>query len=84
MVVIIVLFGSAIFDHVNEHFKILLLWRRFVDQIQNEGRIQRNFRALPERVILLRAFGRGVFDEIVYQFHHIFIVLDVGKGIEAV
>ena len=55
-----------------------------MDQIQNEGRIQRNLRALPERVILLRAFGRGVFDEIVYQFHHIFIVLDVGKGIEAV
>ena len=35
-----------------------------MDQVQNESCVQRNFRAFPERVILLRAFGRGVFDHI--------------------
>ena len=84
MVVIIVLFGSAVFDHVNEHFKVLLLRGRFMDQVQDESCIQCDFRALPKRIVLLCAFRRGVFYEVVDQFHHILIVLDVGKGIEAV
>ena len=84
MVVIIVLFGPAVFDHVNEHFKVLLLRGCFMDQIQNESRVQRIFRAFPEWVILLCAFGRGVLDEVVHQLHHILIVLDVGEGVEAV
>ena len=84
MVVIVILFGPAVFNHVDEHFKILLLRRCFVDQVQNESRIQRDLGTLPKRIVLLCAFRRGVFYEVVDQFHHILIVLDVGKGIEAV
>ena len=84
MVVIIVLFGPAVFDHVNEHFKVLLLRGRFMDQVQDESCIQCNFRALPKRIVLLRALWRSIFDKVIHQLHHILIIPDVGKGIEAV
>ena len=84
MVVIVILSGPAVFDNVNEHFKVLLLRGRFMDQVQDESCIQCDFRTLPKRIVLLCALWCSILDKVIHQLHHILIILDVGKGIEAV
>ena len=55
-----------------------------MDQVQNDGRVQCNFAALPERIILLCILGRRIFYEIIDHLHHVLVIMEIGKGIEAV
>ena len=55
-----------------------------MDQVQNESCIQCDFRTLPKRIVLLCALWCSILDKVIHQLHHILIILDVGKGIEAV
>ena len=84
LIIVIFFLCAAVFDHVENGFHVLIFGRCFVEQVKHERCVKRRFRFLPERIICLCAFWRGVFDEIVDQLEYICILADIAKGVVAV
>ena len=82
--IVAVLPGPAVLDHIHDHFKVLLLRGSFMEQVQNERRVQGYLGLLPKGVIAAGVLGCGVFDKIIHQLHSVLVVLDVGERIEGI
>ena len=84
LIIVIFFLCTAIFNHVENGFHVLIFNRCFMQQIEHKRRIQGRFRFFPERIVCFCTFRRGVFDEIVNQLEHIRILSDVAKRVVAV
>ena len=82
--VVAVLPGPAVLDHIHDHFKVLLLRGRFMEQVEDEGGVQGNFAFLPKRVVVAGVLGGGVADQVMHQLHGVLVVPDVGEGVKGV
>ena len=71
-------------QQVGNHFKVLLIRRSLMEQIEHQGGIQCNFRFFPEGVRVICVLGRGISDQIVHQLQYVGLVADIGEGIIAV
>ena len=84
LIIVIFFLCTAIFNHVENGFRVLIFNRRFVKQVKHERGVKCCFRFLPEWIICFCTFWRGVFNEIVNQLEHIRILSDVAKRVVAV
>ena len=84
LIIVIFFLCTAVFDHVENGFHILIFNRCFMEQIEHERSVKRCFRFLPEWIVCFCTFRRGVFDEIVDQLEHVRILSDVTKRVIAV
>lgn len=79
----VALFHLTVLDHVHQGGKVLLIYRRFVNEIQDQrgnqqyGGIVPEFIAAAGRGIL----GLGVVDDGIRQLNGIFIRVDVVHGV---
>ena len=84
MIIVIFFLCTAVFNHVENGFHVLIFGRGFVEQIKHERCVKRCFRFLPEWIICFCTFRRGVFDEIVNQLEHVCVLAYVAKWVVAV
>ena len=84
LIVVVLLFCAAVFNHVENGFHVLIFNRGLMQQIEHERGVKCCFRLLPERIICFCALWSGVFDEIVDQFEHVRVLTDVTKRVVAV
>ena len=84
MIIVIFFLCTAIFNHVENGFHVLIFNRRFVQQIEHERSVKRRLRFLPEWIICFCTFWRGVFDEIVNQLEHVCVLAYVAKRVVTV
>ena len=66
--------------HLNEGGEVLLLHRRFVPEIADEGGVEQGFRLAPEIVAAL-AVPLRVGDEGRDQLQNVLLAVDVGEGV---
>ena len=55
-----------------------------MEQIEHQGRIQRNFRFFPEGVRVICVLGCGIADQIIHQLQYVGLIADIGEGVIAV
>jgi len=83
--VLIVLFHHPrTLQHKHQHFKGLLLLWRLTEQVQHQGRIQRDFRFLPKGVVGRSLGRRGIFYQIVHQLQHVRLLTDIAERVIAI
>ena len=68
-------------QHPNDHAEVLLVLRRFVQEVEHQSFQQRGLRLLPEGVTAARVLRRGVADQVRNEPQHILIVPDIAEGI---
>ena len=66
-ILVIVLLHFGIFQHTHHHGKILLIFRRFLEQHEDDGLQQCCLGLRPERIGLMTALGRRCLDQRVDQ-----------------
>ena len=69
--------------HLNEGGEVLLLHRRFVPEVADEGGVEQGFRLAPEIVAAL-AVPLRVGDEGRDQLQNVLLAVDVGEGVVVV
>ena len=70
-------------DHLHDHWEVLLLWRGLVVQIKDKRQQKHGRRLIPERVLALRAFRCGVFEEVCHQTLDIVVAAQIHKRVVA-
>ena len=68
-------------QHFHNHREVLLVWRRFMVQIEHQRQKQHGCRCVPKGVLALRAFRRGTFKEVRHKPLHIVIVPEIHEGV---
>ena len=81
LVLVVLLHHPRTLQHEHQHFKILLLFGRFAEQVQHQRGIQCDLRLLPKRVIGCALGRRGVFHQVVHQLQHIRLVPNISERI---
>ena len=71
-------------QHPDDHAEVLLVLRRFVQEVEHQGFQQRGLRFLPEGVAAGCVLRRGVADQVRNEPQHVLIVPDVAEGVVAV
>ena len=84
MIIVIFFLCTAIFNHVENGFHVLIFNWRFVQQIEHERSVKRRLRFFPERIVCFRALWSGVLDEIVNQLEHVCVLAYVAKRVVTV
>ena len=79
--IIVVLFRSTVFDHGQHHFHCLLLRGSFMEKIQHQGTVQRNFRLFPKGIVLCCVLGGSVLDKVIDQPEYIGILTDIPERV---
>ena len=79
----VTLFHLTVLDHVHQGGKVLLRYRRFVNEIQDQRGNQQHRGIVPEFVATAGRgiLGLGVVDDGIRQFNGIFIGIDVMHGV---
>ena len=84
LIIVIFFLCTAIFNHVENGFHVLIFNRRFVEQVEHERGVKRGFGFLPERIVCFRTLWSGVLDEIIDQLEHVRVLAYVAKRVVAV
>ena len=84
LIVLVVLTGGSVLNHIHHRFKVLFFLRRFVEQIEDQRTVQCDFRLLPKGIVGHRGLRRGVADDVGNELQHIGIASQIGKGVIAV
>ena len=71
----------GILQHGHDHGEVLLLRRRFGQQIEQDRFQQRRLRLLPERIAGRSGSGRGVADQVGDQLEHVLLIPYVNQRI---
>ena len=79
----VALFHLTVLDHVHQGGKVLLRYRRFVNEIQDQRGNQQHRGIVPEFVAAAGQgiLGLGVVDDGIRQLNGIFIRVDVVHGV---
>ena len=83
-ILVIVLPHFGIFQHTHHHGKILLIFRRFLEQHEDDGLQQCCLGLRPERIGLVTALGRRCLDQRVDQLQRVFFIPQVAERVIAV
>ena len=74
----------GIFQHAHDHREILLVFRRFLKQHEDDGLQERGFGFGPERIGLVAALRRGGLDQVIDQLQYVFFIPQIAERIVAV
>ena len=83
-ILIIVLLHFGIFQHTHHHGKILLIFRRFLEQHEDDGLQQCCLGLRPERVRFMTALGHRGLDQRVDQLQRVLFIPQIVERIIAV
>ena len=74
----------GVFQHAHDHGEILLVFRGFLKQHEDDRLQECGFGFGPERIGLMAALRRGGLDQVIDQLQHILFVAQVAERIVAV
>ena len=83
-ILVIVLLHFGIFQHTQHHGKILLIFRRFLEQHEDDGLQQCCLGLRPERIGLVTALGRRCLDQRVHQLQRVLFIPQIAERVIAV
>ena len=74
----------GVFQHAHDHREVLLIFRCFLKQHENDGLQECGFGFGPERVGLVAALRRGGLDQVIDQLQYILFVAQVAERVISV
>ena len=74
----------GVFQHAHDHREVLLIFRCFLKQHEDDGLQECGFGLRPERIGLVAALRRGGLDQVIDQLQHVLFVAQIAEWIVAV
>jgi hypothetical protein len=84
LIIVVILFCSAVLDHSEHHFQSLFVRRGLMEKIQHKGRVEGNFGFLPKGIVLTGILRCGILNKVADEPEHVGVLADIAKGIVAV